>query len=55
MTDFLSSPVGMALLAGCCTWAFTAFGAGMVYTAKSFSRRTLDVMLGFAAGVMVAA
>ena len=40
---------------GCCTWAFTAFGAGMVYTAKSFSRRTLDVMLGFAAGVMIAA
>ena len=31
------------------------FGAGMVYTAKSFSRRTLDVMLGFAAGVMIAA
>ena len=29
MTDFFSSPVGMALLAGCCTWAFTAFGAGM--------------------------
>ena len=55
MTDFFSSPVGMALLAGCCTWAFTAFGAGMVYTAKSFSRRTLDVMLGFAAGVMIAA
>ena len=27
----------------------------MVYTAKSFSRRTLDVMLGFAAGVMIAA
>ena len=52
---FFSSPVGMALLAGCCTWAFTAFGAGMVYTAKSFSRRTLDVMLGFAAGVMIAA
>ena len=26
-----------------------------VYTAKSFSRRTLDVMLGFAAGVMIAA
>lgn len=40
---------------GVLTWAFTAFGAGMVYTAKSFSRRTLDVMLGFAAGVMIAA
>lgn len=52
---FFQLPVGMALLAGCCTWAFTAFGAGMVYTAKSFSRRTLDVMLGFAAGVMIAA
>lgn len=55
MTDFFSSPAGMALLAGCCTWGFTALGAGMVYTAKSFSRRSLDVMLGFAAGVMIAA
>lgn len=55
MTAFFSSSVGMALLAGCCTWAFTALGAGMVFTAKAFSRRSLDVMLGFAAGVMIAA
>ena len=55
MMDFFTSPVGMALLAGCCTWAFTALGAGMVFMAKSFSRRSLDVMLGFAAGVMIAA
>ncbi len=55
MTDFFSSPAGMALLAGCATWGFTTLGAAMVYTAKSFSRRSLDVMLGFAAGVMIAA
>ena len=55
MNDFFSSPVGMALLAGLATWGFTSLGAAMVYTAKSFSRRSLDVMLGFAAGVMIAA
>ena len=55
MTDFFSSPAGMALLAGLATWGFTSIGAAMVYTAKSFSRRSLDVMLGFAAGVMIAA
>ena len=35
---FFSSPVGMALLAGCCTWGvYRILGAVMVYTAKSFS------------------
>jgi ZIP family zinc transporter len=33
----------------------TAAGAAVVFTAKDFSRRVLDVMLGFAAGVMIAA
>lgn len=55
MTAWFTSPVGMAFLAGIVTWGFTAAGAGLVYAAKEFSRRTLDVMLGFAAGVMIAA
>jgi ZIP family zinc transporter len=33
----------------------TAAGAAVVFTAKDFSRRVLDAMLGFAAGVMIAA
>lgn len=55
MLAFFASPVGMALGAGLVTWGFTAAGAGMVFTAREFSRRSLDVMLGFAAGVMIAA
>jgi ZIP family zinc transporter len=48
-------PVIQALLATCFTWAMTAAGAAVVFTAKDFSRRVLDAMLGFAAGVMIAA
>lgn len=45
----------MGLLAGLFTWLFTSFGAATVFMRKEFSRRTLDIMLGFAAGVMLAA
>lgn len=48
-------PVLQALLATCFTWAMTAAGAAVVFTAKDISRRVLDAMLGFAAGVMIAA
>jgi len=48
-------PVIQALLATCFTWAMTALGAATVFTAKDISRRVLDAMLGFAAGVMIAA
>lgn len=51
----LDSPAMLALLAGLTTWGFTSFGAGLVFLSREFSRRTLDVMLGFAAGVMLAA
>ncbi len=49
------SPVLQALLATLFTWAMTAAGAAVVFTAKDISRRVLDAMLGFAAGVMIAA
>ncbi|MBI4828402.1 MAG: ZIP family metal transporter [Nitrospinae bacterium] len=49
------SPIAQALLAGLFTWGLTALGAGVVFLARDVSRRTLDVMLGFAAGVMIAA
>jgi ZIP family zinc transporter len=48
-------PVLQALLATCFTWAMTAAGAATVFTVTSVSRRVLDAMLGFAAGVMIAA
>jgi ZIP family zinc transporter len=48
-------PVLQALLAGLFTWALTAVGAAFVFATKKFSQKLLDSMLGFAAGVMVAA
>lgn len=44
-----------ALCAGLFTWGMTALGAGAIFLSREPSRRTLDVMLGFAAGVMIAA
>jgi ZIP family zinc transporter len=49
------NPVVQALLATCFTWLVTALGAGAVFFFKSVNRRVLDGMLGFAAGVMIAA
>jgi zinc transporter, ZIP family len=48
-------PVWQALLGTCFTWFLTALGAAVVFLFKSVNRRLLDGMLGFAAGVMVAA
>lgn len=49
------SPVWLALLATLFTWGVTALGASMVFFFKTVNRKVLDVMLGFAAGVMIAA
>ncbi len=48
-------PIIQALMATYFTWAVTALGAAVVFTAKDISRRVLDGMLGFAGGVMIAA
>jgi ZIP family zinc transporter len=48
-------PVLQALLAGIFTWGMTALGASLVLGTKKVPRRLLDAMLGFAAGVMIAA
>lgn len=56
MDWFFSLPVPiLALAAGLFTWGFTALGAAGVFFAKKPGQKTLDVMLGFAGGVMVAA
>lgn len=44
-----------SLLAGLFTWSVTALGAGIVFSFKTINRKVLDLMLGFAAGVMIAA
>jgi ZIP family zinc transporter len=49
------NPIWQALLATCFTWFVTALGAATVFVAREMKRRTLDAMLGFAAGVMIAA
>jgi len=49
------NPLVQAFLATCFTWFLTALGAGAVFFFKSINRKVLDGMLGFAAGVMIAA
>jgi ZIP family zinc transporter len=44
-----------ALVATLFTWACTAVGAAAVFLFKSLNRKVLNSMLGFAAGVMIAA
>ena len=49
------NPVLQALIATLFTWSVTALGAAFVFFFKSINRKVLDGMLGFAAGVMIAA
>jgi ZIP family zinc transporter len=57
MTVWLASlhPVAQALVATLFTWGVTALGAAVVFLFKEINRKVLDTMLGFAAGVMMAA
>ena len=56
MEWFMSlSPILQGLLATIFTWAVTAIGSGLVFFFRSVDRRILNAMLGFGAGVMVAA
>jgi len=48
-------PVLQALLATIFTWFMTAVGAGAVFFFKDVNKQLLNGMLGFAAGVMIAA
>ena len=49
------NPILQALLATIFTWGLTAAGAALVFPFKSISRNVMDMMLGFASGVMIAA
>ena len=53
---FLSFPYYVqALIATLFTWAITALGASVVFLFKKVNKSILDAMLGFSAGVMIAA
>ncbi|HOQ11574.1 MAG TPA: ZIP family metal transporter [Spirochaetota bacterium] len=57
MLEYFSyfSPVCNAFFATLFTWFVTALGAALVFFFKGINRKVLDSMLGFAAGVMIAA
>lgn len=48
-------PVLLALFATLFTWFLTALGSSLVFFFKNLNRKILNSMLGFAAGVMIAA
>ena len=57
MIDFFQqfNPVTQALIATLFTWGVTAAGASLVFFTRSINPKIMDSMLGFAAGVMIAA
>ena len=57
MYNFLSNinPIILSLLATLFTFSITALGAALVYFFKKVNKTVMDAMLGFAAGVMIAA
>jgi len=48
-------PILLAFLATMFTWLITALGSSMVFFFKTINKKILNSMLGFAAGVMIAA
>lgn len=57
MTEWFRAldPILQALVAGGGTWLLTALGAALVFVTRRMPQALLDSMLGFAAGVMIAA
>ena len=57
MFDYFLSlhPIMQAFIAGLFTWGCTIFGSSFVYFFKTVNRKLLDMMMGFAGGVMIAA
>lgn len=57
MIDFIQqyNHITQALVATLFTWGVTAAGASLVFFTKTVNPKLMDCMLGFAAGVMIAA
>ncbi len=54
-TSFLLHASLQAFLAGLAPWAAITLGAGAVFLQREFSRKTLEIMLGAAGGMMLGA
>lgn len=52
---FKLNPVLQATIAGIICWGFTALGSALVFLFNEVNQKLLDIMNGFAAGVMIAA
>jgi ZIP family zinc transporter len=56
MYDWIyANPVLAGLLGTLFTWTITALGAGLVFPFKNVPKKIFNMMLGFSAGVMIAA
>ena len=57
MINFFNNlnPIIQAFIATLFTWSVTAIGASLVFLFKKVNKNIMDAMLGFAAGVMIAA
>ena len=57
MFDFFVSlsPIYQALIASLFTWAITSLGSAVVFFFKEIRKGIMDALLGFSAGVMIAA
>ena len=56
MQEFINlSPLIQGLIGTLFTWFVTALGAALVFFFKTFNKKVLNAMLGFAGGIMIAA
>ncbi|MDD2967701.1 MAG: hypothetical protein PHN64_09555 [Desulfovibrionaceae bacterium] len=53
--DGVLLPLVQAVLAGLGSWLSVTVGACIIFLQRDFSRRTMDIMLGVAGGMMLAA
>lgn len=49
------NPILLALIGGLFTWGITALGSSMVFFFKSINQKILNITIGFAGGIMIAA
>lgn len=55
LNDLIKLPPVQALMAGLFTWSVTMIGAAIVFFFKDIKKGIMDALLGFSAGVMIAA
>lgn len=55
LNDLIKLPPVQALMAGIFTWCVTMLGAAVVFFFKYIKKGIMDALLGFSAGVMIAA